>query len=996
MTPHSLHSTRSPSSAGFFARLLLVVFAVDMVEMFLFFDVIARLNLFSAALADAALLVLGSAPLVWFAVIRPLAGWNETGGTAPRFVRAGMFIKLLTVIFLFEVFIMLALPALLPHANPLTYYLADALITIFLCAPLLWLIMSLDQRNRMGSLADLLGTPWKLYVLLLGTVFIVDLLEMPFVQLFALKEDPLSRKLIDAFITTLIVAPPFWWLLIWPLRKAALLEKTRSEAIQAQVVEAIVVVDEEGMIESFNPAAERIFGYPTQEIIGKPATLLFHETGRSLDELLGGAAAFENGRVPPVTHEALGRQRDGSTLVMDLSLSSILLDKRRQSLMIMRDISVRKKSERALQRSMSLLTATLESTADGILVVDTVRRIRTFNQKFLDMWRIPRHVAEGSGSCELLSLVKEQLQDPEAFLDRVGDIYSQPEATALEIIRFKDGRVFERYSQPQLLEGDCVGRVWSFRDITVKTQAEEALRASEERFKMAIIGANDGIWDWNIRTGSVYFTPRLKEMLGFAAEELPDMIESFQSLLHPADYDRIVQAVRSHLKAGAPCDIECRLRTKAGDYRWFRARGQAVWDEAGKAVRMAGSVSDITERKQVEEALRASEERFRQLFEQSEDAIILFKPGTCSIIDVNPTVGKLFGYTKTELMEGGLERLTKPEEFARLSSAVCRVRHGEMSSLDNIAGLRKDGSGIIVSMRGKMVILQGVPMVYTTFRDVTERIHLEEEARDIQAKLILANKMTSLGLLVSGVAHEINNPNNFIMANSQLLARTWEDAFKVLREYYRENGDFLIGGIPFSEMSEHAPQLFRGITEGSRRINEIVNNLKQFSRQDRSGAERDVDCNQVVTSAVSLLLHQINNYTENFRLDLAEKLPPVRGSHQQLEQVVINLLTNACQALPARECGVRVTTGFDAASGQVTITVRDEGRGIPRDIITKVLEPFFTTKLDSGGTGLGLAISNSIIKDHNGSLNFESEPGKGTTFIVKIPAADPAVKEHDA
>jgi signal transduction histidine kinase len=185
--------------------------------------------------------------------------------------------------------------------------------------------------------------------------------------------------------------------------------------------------------------------------------------------------------------------------------------------------------------------------------------------------------------------------------------------------------------------------------------------------------------------------------------------------------------------------------------------------------------------------------------------------------------------------------------------------------------------------------------------------------------------------------------------------------------------------------------MFASIIEGTRRINNIINNLKDFARQDRLVAERQVDLNRVATTAASLLIHQLNKYSDNFHLDLAEFMPRITGDYQQLEQVVINLLLNAGQALPDKSCGIWVTTGFDAVSGQATIAVRDEGRGITQDVAARVLEPFFTTKLDSGGTGLGLAISLSIVKEHNGSLEFESEPGKGTTFIVKIPAGDSAV-----
>jgi PAS domain S-box-containing protein len=449
----------------------------------------------------------------------------------------------------------------------------------------------------------------------------------------------------------------------------------------------------------------------------------------------------------------------------------------------------------------------------------------------------------------------------------------------------------------------------------------------------------------------------------------------------------MAEAVLSHLKERTLYDMECRVRTREHGYRWFRTRGKAVWDESGRPVRMAGFISDISERKMAEEALRQSSERFRQLFEQSEDAIMFFKPGTSDVIDVNATAEKLFGYSKGELKRGGVELLCRPEDLDRLSGLISGIRNSTTSYLNNIVNLRKDGSEINVSMRGKVVTIQGVALSYCTFRNITDRVRTEEKVREIQARLIQANKMTSLGLLVSSVAHEVNNPNNFIMANSQLLARMWDDALRILREYHRENDDFLIAGIPFTEIEEHSPQLFEGITEGSRRIKEIIDNLKNFARQDRRVAEADVDVNRVASSAVTMLQHEIVKYTNRFSLDLAQSLPGVRGSSQQLAQVIINLLMNACQSLLSREGGICLSTRFDPSSGQVIIAVRDEGCGMNREDRSRILEPFFTTKLDSGGTGLGLSICQSIVKEHGWSLDFISSPGKGSTFFVRVPAA---------
>ncbi len=401
---------------------------------------------------------------------------------------------------------------------------------------------------------------------------------------------------------------------------------------------------------------------------------------------------------------------------------------------------------------------------------------------------------------------------------------------------------------------------------------------------------------------------------------------------------------------------------------------------------------DISQHKATEKALRERDERFRQIFEQADDAIVFFRPNSLRVIDVNETFAELFGRSKAEIVKHEMDNLIAEDDFPRVSAAIINAGKGHSARLGNFAGRRVDGAEFRLSMRCKLMIIDNVGIVFCSFRDITKRIRLEQEAKDIQAKLIQTNKMTSLGLMVSGVAHEINNPNNFILANSRLLTSTWNDALMILREYYRENGDFCLGGIPFSELEEHAPKLFAGISEGAGRISEIVTNLKSFYRAETPN-ESSVNINLVASSAVSLLHHELVNFTKNFHVNLAESIPPVCGNGQQLGQVVINLLMNACQALPSKDCGIWLETCYDAQQRQVMLTVRDEGRGMPPEESLRIMEPFFTTKLDEGGTGLGLTICRSIVSEHRGTLEFDSKPGKGTTFTVRLPVDESVAKD---
>ncbi len=265
--------------------------------------------------------------------------------------------------------------------------------------------------------------------------------------------------------------------------------------------------------------------------------------------------------------------------------------------------------------------------------------------------------------------------------------------------------------------------------------------------------------------------------------------------------------------------------------------------------------------------------------------------------------------------------------------------------------------------------------------------HQENElARDQEMKLVQMDKMIALGILVSGVAHEINNPNNFIMLNTPLLQEAWSSIRPILDLYHERSGDFIVGGLSYSEFRDVAPRLFAGIQEGSQRIKSIVESLKKFSRVDPSEMTFGIDVNEVTRSAIMLLDSHIKKSTDRLSSSYGSDIPPVRGHFQRLEQVVINLLQNACDALPDKSRGIWVETSFDRESRQVVIEIRDEGVGIESDKLSSIRDPFYTTKRDRGGTGLGLSVSSGIIENHHGQLFFRSEPGRGTTVTVLLPA----------
>ncbi|HEY6008153.1 MAG TPA: ATP-binding protein, partial [Geobacteraceae bacterium] len=272
-------------------------------------------------------------------------------------------------------------------------------------------------------------------------------------------------------------------------------------------------------------------------------------------------------------------------------------------------------------------------------------------------------------------------------------------------------------------------------------------------------------------------------------------------------------------------------------------------------------------------------------------------------------------------------------------------------------------------------------------REIAERRHAEEELRLNQQHLVQADKMAALGVLVSGVAHEINNPTGLILLDIPILKRAHQDIAPLLEEHHTEHGDFSVGGVPYSEMRSEIPRLLDEMQEGAKRIKRIVSDLKDFARRDDAGGRGRLDLNEVVQTAVRLVDPTLRKSTTSFRADYGAGLPEVWGNAQRIEQVVVNLVLNACQALPDADHGITVSTRYDRAKGCVLLQVRDEGVGIAPEDIARLTDPFFTTKRESGGTGLGLSVSAGIMKEHGGSLDFQSTPGEGTTVTMSLPVA---------
>lgn len=266
--------------------------------------------------------------------------------------------------------------------------------------------------------------------------------------------------------------------------------------------------------------------------------------------------------------------------------------------------------------------------------------------------------------------------------------------------------------------------------------------------------------------------------------------------------------------------------------------------------------------------------------------------------------------------------------------------------------------------------------------DITNLKEAEEQNRIKSEQLIHADKMSSLGILVSGIAHEINNPNNFILLNINILSKVWRDIKPILHQYYEENGDFALGGISYLSLVEKMDKSYEGVKIGSERIKKIIDNLNNYSRYP-SKEYKKISLNEVVELAVTITNNFISKSTTNFSVNYSKGFPLVFGSLNRLEQVVINLINNACQSLKSMEDSITINT-FEE-DNKAIIEVIDKGEGIDEKELKHIFDPFYTTKREKGGTGLGLSISYNIVKNHGGELKIESSKGIGTKARIYLP-----------
>ena len=517
------------------------------------------------------------------------------------------------------------------------------------------------------------------------------------------------------------------------------------------------------------------------------------------------------------------------------------------------------------------------------------------------------------------------------------------------------------------------------RHIRIHKRTEKALRKSEEKYRILVESAKDAIISVNANDIIIAWNQAAQDIFGYSPDEI---IGQHLSLLVPEhEYDSHNEYLKQVFDKGMSLtNIVVERRRKDGSLVPIEFSTGMNKDDSGTVSSIIAR--DITQRKKAEQTLKM----MMFAIDHASVEVYIIQPDQ-RIIYANNQAYRSLGYSKEDLL-----RCMVSDIYADLQEDSWNDFLQTLKIKKNMyfEGENRTRTKICYPVQVISNYVRFEHMEYIVFyrRDITERRAQEKKAEMQREQLLQADKMATLGTLVAGVAHEINNPNNFISLNIDSLQGFCRSITPILDEYYALNGDFRLEGIPYTQMKNRIPETINDIKDGSNRINQIVNNLRKFASRQTIEPEKDVDINQVVEESIKLLRVIISEATSKLKVYYGKGLPPVRGSFQQLEQVVINIILNGCHSLADKEKGIEIRTGFQAETRQLLIEIIDEGKGIPSSDLAHIFDPFFTTKREIGGTGLGLSISHGIIEDHKGTIHFESEESKGTHVTIRLPAQE--------
>ena len=462
---------------------------------------------------------------------------------------------------------------------------------------------------------------------------------------------------------------------------------------------------------------------------------------------------------------------------------------------------------------------------------------------------------------------------------------------------------------------------------------ERELALSNERFQMAALGSNEGLYDWDLKTGKGYFSERLRRMFGMNLYAMRNAARALMRTIHRDDRRRVRKALFSFLRNTREKTLTLDFRVTRPDGRvvWVSATGVAVRDPAtGAALRLIGSVGDVTEKKRAEARLKASEKRFRSIAEAHPVPVLIATLEEGEIVYASHGTGAALGIPQEALVGMTLDRFFT--EAGRRRELMQEVEKNGEATLHECVLKRADGQVFYAALSARLIHYELRPCAVIGINDISERKSAEVKIRDQEAALQQSEKLAALGGLLAGVAHELNNPLSVIVGQAMLMQESAKD--------------------------EKTGQRAEKIHKAGERCSRIVRSFLALARR-KAPERKPVNINEVVEGAIELLAFQLR--TDNVELirKLQPDLPEVLADGDQMTQVITNLIMNAKQALQDWPTPRTITVESwhvgreeGVSEGQIFVAVTDNGPGVPKEIAHRIFEPFFTTKAAGSGTRL--------------------------------------------